>query len=260
MKKLLVGFLCSLVLVLFGCRADTIEEGVTAEDFFTYNVIPNMDSFEDSSLYFLYEDATDIHSDAKLLEFSLPSTIADVELENAMACVEATRIKELLVQNGYSQDVRINFVIPDGTIVASGENKSSSEIKEIKEKLNEKSAEEGEKEKPIVEQPEQEPEVKEEPQVQEETVSNGDQSAEVKEVIEYYFGADQLESIVSLDDFGSKSVYSVSLYSQIGDIMDTSYLAEQFSALELEYDVEMYLWDGYTIVYDHITQEVTILE
>ena len=82
---------------------------------------------------------------------------------------------------------------------------------------------------------------KEELRVQKETVFNGDQSAEVKEVIEYYFGAEQLESIVSLDDFDSKLVYSVSLYSQIGDIMDTSYLAEQFSALGLEYDVEMYL-------------------
>ena len=101
---------------------------------------------------------------------------------------------------------------------------------------------------------------KEELRVQKETVFNGDQSAEVNEVIEYYFGAEQLESIVSLDDFDSKFVYSVSLYSQIGDIMDTSYLAEQFSALGLEYDVEMYLQDGYTIVYDHITQEVTILE
>ena len=82
---------------------------------------------------------------------------------------------------------------------------------------------------------------KEELRVQKETVFNGDQSAEVKEVIEYYFGAEQLESLVSVDDFDSKLVYSVSLYSQIGDIMDTSYLAEQFSALGLEYDVEMYL-------------------
>ena len=137
MRKLWLCFICSLVL-LFGCGTKESEEGVTVADFFTYYVIPSMDSFEDSNLYLLYEHATGIHSDTKLLEFSLPSSLGDVELENLIACVEATRIKDLLAQNGYSQDVRINFITSDGSIVASGENKSSTEIKEIQEKLDKK--------------------------------------------------------------------------------------------------------------------------